>query len=244
MTTNGVLLCCRDENYFFFLNYLEAFRAFQTVLSRTVRTTMKFLQILTKIIIFYIQGKGSENSLQFEIQDSVRSSRKSSKRSSRLGSSKYSSDTSSIEGHDFKRAFNTYKIVTANKMPRGAGFGVASPVPVTRGYQPGQGSSLDNSVKDRSSQNDDFFSSSEAVRYLPNDSMYSYTVSRDESRSPTDFLDLSDEFEGMMSTSYDEFCSTDESIKNANCLSVNAIAFTIFYNQIWTNFYLQFLVLI
>lgn len=69
---------------------------------------------------------------------------------------------------DFKRAFNTYKFVTANKMPRGGGFGSPSPIPANRGYQPGQGSSLDNSVKDRG-HDEDFFAAGDGVRYLPTD---------------------------------------------------------------------------
>ena len=116
---------------------------------------MKLLKFAVITVFHLSAGKGSENSLQFEIHDSVRTSRKSSKRSSRLGSSRLSSGPSSLagaglggDGHDFKRAFNTFKVATANKMPRGAGFGETSPVPVSRGYRPGQGSSLDNSVKD------------------------------------------------------------------------------------------------
>ena len=150
-----------------------------------------------------------------------------SKPSSRHGSSRLSSGPSSlagaglgVEGHDFKRAFHTYKVATANKMPRGAGFGETSPVPVTRGYRPGQGSSLDNSVKENRS--DDPFSSCDGVRYLPNDSLYSYTVSRDDSQSPVDFLNLSDELEGMMATSYDVGVDDDDDdvVSNANCLQV------------------------
>ena len=51
--------------------------------------------------------------------------------------------------------------------------------------------------------------------------MYSYTVSRDESRSPTDFLDLSDDLEGMMTNSYEDCCTEDQDIlKDKNCLRV------------------------
>lgn len=193
---------------------------------------MKLLKPLVKkfYLVFAARGSEKENSLQFEIHDSVRSSRKSSKRSSRIGSTRFSSGPSSVagqghggEGHDFKRAFNTFKVATANKMPRGAGFGETSPVPVSRGYRPGQGSSLDNSVKDsRPSGPDSFISAGDGIRYLPNDSFYSYTVSRDDSQSPVDFLNLSEELEGMMSTSYDDCFNNedDDVINNANCIQV------------------------
>ena len=192
---------------------------------------MKFLKPLFKKFYLFFSARGSEkeNSLQFEIHDSLRSSRKSSKHSSRIGSSRLSSGPASVaghgaEGHDFKRAFNTFKVATANKMPRGAGFGETSPVPVSRGYRPGQGSSLDNSVKEsRPGQPDSFISVGDGIRYLPNDSFYSYTVSRDDSQSPVDFLNLSEELEGMMSTSYDDCFNNDDDdgvISNANCIQV------------------------
>jgi hypothetical protein len=137
-----------------------------------------------------------------------------------------------VEGHDFKRAFNTFKVATANKMPHGSAFGPASPVPVSRGYRPGQGSSLDNSVKDRPAgqpPEDLFPAAGDGIRYLPSDSFYSYTVSRDESQSPADFLDLSEELEGMMSTSYDDcFRHADDDdpvANNANCLQVRKTSF-------------------
>ena len=63
----------------------------------------------------------------------------------------------------------------------------------------------------------------DGIRYLPNDSFYSYTVSRDDSQSPVDFLNLSEELEGMMSTSYDDCFNNDDDdgvISNANCIQV------------------------
>lgn len=136
--------------------------------------------------------KGTDDiSLQSEIHSSLRSSKRTSKRSShqssKLDSASDFSDSdldfssSSFRHHKssslFKNAFSTYKLATANKMPHGGGSNT-SPVPITQGYNPGQGSSLDNSYLTTS------------IPYMPDDNIYSYTVSRDMSRSPTHFSDI------------------------------------------------------
>ncbi|XP_059096744.1 trafficking kinesin-binding protein milt-like [Tigriopus californicus] len=121
-----------------------------------------------------------ESSLLSEIHSSLRSSKRNSKKASRQSSKLDSASDFSDSDLDSRRfkgrssnagmfgsTFDTFRIATANsKMVHGGGPGELESVPVTLGYNPGQGSSLDKEY---------FFES--------------YTVSRDNTASP-DFMDL------------------------------------------------------
>eukprot|EP00095_Tigriopus_kingsejongensis_P009345 maker-scaffold362_size196086-snap-gene-0.26 protein:Tk09345 transcript:maker-scaffold362_size196086-snap-gene-0.26-mRNA-1 annotation:"polysaccharide deacetylase" len=93
--------------------------------------------------------KAQESSLLSEIHSSLRSSKRTSKKASRQSSkldsaSDFSdSDIEARKGYSaFSGTFNTFRYGTINsKMVHGGSSD--SPVPVTQGYNPGQGSSLD-----------------------------------------------------------------------------------------------------
>jgi hypothetical protein len=145
----------------------------------TLDTYFKFFDLFSDGIL----------SLQSEIHSSIRSSKKTSRKSSKMDSLA----TSDFSDSDFETAsrpssgrlrtskrlkstFETYKLATANKMHIG-GMSSDSPIPFTNGYNPGLGSSYEGSS---------------AIPYLPDDDIYSYTVSRDISQSPTAFMKLND----------------------------------------------------
>ena len=108
-------------------------------------------------------------SLQSEIHSSIKSRKKSSK--ARLFEADQSdTDSDAIEPKEskFKNTFATYKLATANKMHIG-GMSSDSPIPT---YNPGLGSSFDEKPK---------------IMKLDEDT-FSYTISRNDSRSPTAFI--------------------------------------------------------
>ena len=122
-------------------------------------------------------------SLQSEIHSSIRAKKKHKSPANRhlqLDSSTDMSGDSDLEStstsvssasglrssHKFHNAFATYKLATANKMHIG-GLSSTTPDPI---YNPGLGSSLETKV------------------LKIDDDMYSYTISRDNSQSPTAFM--------------------------------------------------------
>ncbi len=84
-------------------------------------------------------------------------------------------------GSAYKTTFDTYKFVTGNKMLRGANK-PASPVPL---FNPGQGSSLDQSLDNSLASSNRFPHEDETAADYP---FESYTVSRDGSYSPSPLL--------------------------------------------------------
>lgn len=109
------------------------------------------------------------SSLQSEIHSSLKSSKRTSKKSSKHSSrfeSDFSEDSETSHHLPFSKTFSTYKAATAIPNSRLLPPTGDSPVPVTDGYNPGQGSSFN-----KEDQDEEYY-------------FQSYTVSREVSQSP------------------------------------------------------------
>ena len=138
----------------------------------------------------FSDGSGADSSrelsLQSEIHSSIRAKKKLRTRTSQLqsqalggrGASETSTDLSDSDlevnpgglSSAYKSTFDTFRLATANKMHIG-GLSSDSPIPT---YNPGLGSSLESAPR--------------ILRLGQDQDAYSYTISRDNSQSPSAFM--------------------------------------------------------